>query len=202
MAGLFSLIYFALCGAGAAADDIRTESYKSDSKKKALAEGNKTYTDGRGNEYFIETNTLCEKVQDKRTGHWILRELDDKRIPTGKVLYDFDKYAKINERNELSNMIAAAREKGMKYFLYSFDYDVKYLSSKEVRSGYDIEKEKRYIIYKYGDKYYCSYMENEPYKYKEGCNFTVKECYAVSGNPLDTFDITKDEYKLRRMSIE
>ena len=202
MAGLFSLIYFALVGSGAIVESAKTENYKIDSKANAIRNGSLTYTDGRGNEYFVETNTLCEKVQDKTTGHWILRELNSRRIPTGRVLYDFDKYKSLHERNELSNMIAKAKERNMRYFFVSFPCKKKYLSSTECLPGYDIEKERRYITYKRGDMYYCTYMKEEPTKYKESCNFTIQERYEPSDDEDDTFRISKEQYRLMRKSIK
>ena len=196
MAGFFALLYATLGLGSMAHEDIKKTVYMNDAREKAKNSGNLTYMDGRGNEYFTDTGTLCETINEPRTGHRIIRELDKRRIPTGRILWDYDAVKERVAAINFESALEIAKQKGMKYFQWNFEHDT--CCGTIQLTGYDIEQNKKYITFQIGNDYNFFYLSDEEYT-KYCLNGVYKKYFKIIKN--SGYRLSKEDYyeRIRRI---
>ncbi len=201
MAGIFALLYGLIVGAGKIIDSTQNNIYLTLSKKNAIVGNKLTYWDKKGNEFYVGTDTLCKRKQDIKTGHWILIELDNRRIPTGRILYDFDKENEINNNNQERNIIEEAKERGWRYVRISN------ISTENNWGlyGYDIERGQKYAVNIINQKnkklYKCRYIDDNYYFYTEPINHTKIKKYKFLEGSRNEFYISFEQYSIMTRQI-
>lgn len=200
MAGFFALLYASLGLGSMMHEDVKKTIYMNEAKEKAIENGNLTYMDGYGNEYFIKTDTLCETISDSKSGHRIIRELNRRRIPTGRVLWDYDAIKNMTSIINFENALEKAKEKGMKYFRWQFPNSG--VPGTLKFTGYDIEKQKKYIVSEFSpNSYCCYYLEDSPRK-KWMPNGVYKTYYQVLTDDENRFLINKESFMERSKTVD
>ena len=193
MAGFFALLYATLGLGSAFHEDVKTTMYKNESKEKAIKNNDLTYTDGRGNEYYIDTDSRCETVIDTRTGHRVIRELNNKGVST-RILYDYDALAEYREKIQFEDAVNKAKHYGKKYFYWKFNHQDVHGICKY--TGYEVETGKRYIVSRSGNTYFMKYYSDEvSTRYKP--NGTYEEYYKLENPTGDIRIISLEEYQER-----
>ena len=197
MAGFFALLYATLGLGSMAHEDIKKTVYMNDAREKAKNNGNLTYMDGRGNEYFTDTGTLCETINEPRTGHRIIRELNKNRIPTGRILWDYDAVKERVSTINFESALELAKEKGMKYFQWHFEHDT--CCGTRQLTGYDVEQNKKYITFQVGNHFSCFYLSDE--EYKRYCpNGTYKKYFRIIRDSV--FSLSEENFYERRRRVD
>lgn len=189
--GLFSLVDNSICSA-------KEYDFKQESKKIALEKGNLTYMDSKGWEFFIETDELCQTTFDYRNGHRVIKSINSKGLPTGRILYDYTEKEKENENKKLEIAIEEARLKGQKYLVWHFPTIFNETTGIEIETGkkYVLDRES-YVLINGKKAYGLYYLKNETKKEKNVQGY-IKEYYLKEEHGRL---ITEEEYKEREKGV-
>ena len=135
MAGVFALLYGLFSFVDSSISSAKEYDFVQESKKIALEKGNLTYMDYRGREHFIETNELCETTFDNRNGHRVIKSINTKGLPTGRILFDYTENQLKQKELYLKEIIEKAKKDGIEYIKINCQSDISLDIGIEVNTG-------------------------------------------------------------------
>lgn len=191
MAGLFALLYGLFSFFDGSICSAREYDFMQESKKIAIERGNLTYMDSKGWEYFVETGERCSTTFDHRNGHRVIKTINSKGLPTGRILYDYTEKEKEEKNKKMEIAINDAKLNGKKYLAWFFPTTFNEVTGIEIETGkkYVLDKDS-YVLIKGERAYSFRYLTGEIEEYKNIQGY-IREYYIAEEHH---HFISKEEY--------